>query len=273
MDNSPIHKKLGAPSAALLKLLTALCTIAMFSNICLAFRYLLNYYIPMTQKQDFFSMMGGRVEFYRGMYNPTSDAVWLAAMAPDAKHVLDVGVGTGGVALCYLANHPDASVTGIDVSPDMLAAAARNAERNNRHIILTHADITTWRTDETFDLVMTNPPYFKGTPAKHNAHHNADLDIWTRRCLARVRPNGIFCTVVDAGVGADIIAIMQKRCGDITLFPLFGGTNTAERLVIRGKLGSRGPMRVYAGLSMNDERILRDGLTIDDIFTKLASKC
>ncbi len=54
--------------------------------------------------------MGGRVRMRRGFYNPTSDAVWLAAMAADtpAKTVLDVGIGTGGAALCLAANRPDA---------------------------------------------------------------------------------------------------------------------------------------------------------------------
>ena len=55
----------------------------------------------MTQKQEIFTLMGGRVRFYRGRYNPTADAVWLAAFGAGrpVKTVLDVGVGTGGAAL------------------------------------------------------------------------------------------------------------------------------------------------------------------------------
>ena len=45
----------------------------------------------MTEKQDIFTIMGGRVKMRRGIYNPTSDAVWLAAFVDDTpKTVLDV---------------------------------------------------------------------------------------------------------------------------------------------------------------------------------------
>lgn len=218
----------------------------------------------MAQKQDIFTLMGGRVRLWRGRYNPTSDAVWLAAMAADtrAQTVLDAGVGTGGAALCLMANNPDAVVTGLDISPEMLAECGANAELNGRAIELIKADITTWRTNRTFDLVITNPPYFKGTPAKHNAHHNADLALWTRKCLARVKPRGTFVIVVDAAAAATIIAQMAEKCGDIEIMPLFGAHKTAERVLLRGRLGTRGPTLIHAGLSMNTEAVLRDGLTI-----------
>lgn len=218
----------------------------------------------MAQKQDIFTLMGGRVRLWRGRYNPTSDAVWLAAMAADtrAQTVLDAGIGTGGAALCLMANNPDAAVTGVDVSPEMLAECGANAELNGRAIELIKADITTWRTNRTFDLVITNPPYFKGTPAKHNAHHNADLGLWTRKCLARVKPRGTFVIVVDAAAAATIIAQMAEKCGDIEIMPLFGARKTAERVLLRGRLGTRGPTLIHAGLSMNTDAVLRDGLTI-----------
>lgn len=218
----------------------------------------------MAQKQDIFTLMGGRVRLWRGRYNPTSDAVWLAAMAADtrAQTVLDAGIGTGGAALCLMANNPGAAVTGVDVSPEMLVECEANAELNGHAIELIKADITTWRTNRTFDLVITNPPYFKGTPAKHNAHHNADLGLWTRKCLARVKPRGTFVIVVDAAAAATIVAQMAEKCGDIEIMPLFGARKTAKRVLLRGRLGTRGPTLIHAGLSMNTEAVLRDGLTI-----------
>lgn len=226
----------------------------------------------MAQKQDIFTLMGGRVRLWRGRYNPTSDAVWLAAMAADtrAQTVLDAGVGTGGAALCLMANNPDAVVTGLDVSPEMLVECGANAELNGRAIELIKADITTWRTNRTFDLVITNPPYFKGTPAKHNAHHNADLGLWTRKCLARVKPRGTFVIVVDAAAAATIVAQMAEKCGDIEIMPLFGARKTAERVLLRGRLGTHGPTLIHAGLSMNTEAVLRDGLTIATALSTLS---
>lgn len=209
----------------------------------------------------------------RGHYNPTSDAVWLAAFAPArAKTVLDVGIGTGGVSMCILANNPEAKITGIDTSDKMLDACRENAELNGANIDLIIADITTWRTDKTFDLVVTNPPYFNGTPARHNAHHNADLKTWVARCVARVRPMGTFCIITDAATVGTVIAEMAKKLGDITIIPLFGARDVAERVLVSGRMGSRGVSVLHRGLPMNYEPVLRDGLTIADTLSKLSQK-
>ena len=225
----------------------------------------------MNTKQEIFTLMGGRVKMHRGAYNPTSDAVWLAAFAPtNAKTVLDVGIGSGGVSLCMLAHNPSASITGLDTSTDMLTACAQNAVLNNADLELIQSDIYTWRTARTFDLVVTNPPYFFGTPARHNAHHNADLGTWVSRCIARVRPMGTFCIITDAATVSTIISIMAPRLGDINIFPLFGGRDTAERVLISGRLGTRGTSTLHRGLSMNCDMILRDGLTISEALTTLS---
>lgn len=227
----------------------------------------------MNTKQEIFSLLGGRVKIYRGNYNPTSDAVWLAAFAPtNAKNVLDVGIGTGGVSLCLHTHNPNAKITGIDTSTNMLNACAQNAKLNNVDIKLVNADITTWRTSDTFDLVMTNPPYFNGTPAHHNAHHNADLPQWVARCIARVRPMGTFCIITDATTIGTVIAEMSKKLGDIHIIPLFGAKRTAERVLISGRLGTHGISTLDQGLSMNCEPILRDGLTIADFLSKLGQQ-
>ena len=237
---------------------------------------MLNYYIGMSEKQAVFTLVGGRVKIRRGIYNPTSDAVWLSAFAADvrAKSVLDIGVGTGGAILCLLATNPNIqSATGIDISDDMLTECAQNAEINNRDIELINADIMSWRTSRTFDLVITNPPYFKGTPAHHNAHHNADIKNWIKHAAARVKPRGTICAIVDSAVVSDVIGILSERCGDITILPLFSKKQVAERVLVRARVGTHGGTIVYRGLDMNNENVLRDGLTIADTFSKLGWKC
>lgn len=229
--------------------------------------------MAMNIKQDFFTLLGGRIQMRHSHYNPTSDAVWLAAFAPtNAKTVLDVGIGSGGVSLCITAHNPNTKITGLDTSDQMLNAARINSELNNIDLELLSKDIYTWRTDRTFDLVITNPPYFNGTPAQHNAHHNADLTNWINRCLARVRPMGTFCIITDAATTATAIGAMSKKLGDIKIFPLFSGKPTAERVLLSGRLGTRGITTIYQGLPMNYDPILRDGLTIDDILSKLPQK-
>jgi tRNA1(Val) A37 N6-methylase TrmN6 len=228
----------------------------------------------MSTKQAIFTLMGGRVEMHRSFYNPTSDAVWLAAFAPThAKTVLDVGIGTGGVSLCLLAHNSEAQITGIDNSPEMLDECRKNIVLNNRAIELIEEDIFKWKTERTFDLVITNPPYFTGTPARHHAHHNVDLTRWVARCMCRLRSMGTFCIITDATTIAIVLPEMTKKLADIKIFPLFGGKDTAERVLISGRLGTRGISSVHRGLSMNYEPVLRDGLTIEEALSKISQTC
>jgi hypothetical protein len=74
-----------------------------------------------------------------------------------------------------------------------------------------------------------------------------------------------------------IAALHDGKFGNIEIIPLSGSMpyalcpmpSHAERIIIRAKLGARGAARLYAPLSMQDERVLRDGLTIDQLFTRL----
>lgn len=234
----------------------------------------MNYYIGMSEKQAIFTLLGGKISFYRGIYNPTSDAVWLAAFAPLArvKSVLDVGIGTGGVSLCALVHNPDLKITGIDVSDKMLSECQKNFELNKKDVNLINSDIFSWKTAQTFDLVITNPPYFMGTPAHHLAHHNIDLTLWIRKCIARVKPHGYFYMITDAATVANVISEINRSCGDIHILPLFGAKKDAERVMIGARHGTKGITVVHSGLDMNNSAVLRDGLTIDNMLAKLTMK-
>ena len=231
----------------------------------------------MSEKQENFTLLNGRVTMKRSIYNPTSDAVWLAAFAHTGKQiktVLDAGIGTGGVALCLLAHSPDLVVTGVDNSDEMLEICQANAELNNAKIKLENQDILKWSTTDRFDLVLTNPPYFWGTPStKHNAHHNIDIRSWIKRSGARVTSNGYIAVIVDANFADVVIATLNDRhFGEIQVFPLFGAKNTAERVLIRARNGCRTGATFYRGTSMNNDAILRDGLTIDALLATLESE-
>jgi release factor glutamine methyltransferase len=76
----------------------------------------------------------------------------------DAPRVLDVGTGTGAIALSIAHEHPGSRVTASDVSPDALALAAENAERLGLAVDFRLGDIRDGL-DGSFDLVVSNPPY------------------------------------------------------------------------------------------------------------------
>lgn len=79
----------------------------------------------------------------------------------DTPTVLDVGTGTGAIALAIADEHPGARVTGIDASADALALAAENAERTGLggRVTLARHDLGDGLPGGPYDLVVSNPPY------------------------------------------------------------------------------------------------------------------
>jgi release factor glutamine methyltransferase len=77
---------------------------------------------------------------------------------PRGARVLDVGTGSGAVALALKDERPDLHLTGSDLSEDALALARANGERLGLAISWLRADLLAGVPDE-FDAILTNPPY------------------------------------------------------------------------------------------------------------------
>ena len=78
----------------------------------------------------------------------------------DQPRVLDVGVGSGAIALAIADEHPFAHVVGIDSSEAALALAEENRDRADvdGRVRLVHGDLLRG-VEGRFDLVVSNPPY------------------------------------------------------------------------------------------------------------------
>ena len=77
----------------------------------------------------------------------------------DQPAVLDVGTGSGAIALAIKDERPQARVTACDISLEALEVARGNAERLGLEIELLESDLTSALADRRFDLIVSNPPY------------------------------------------------------------------------------------------------------------------
>lgn len=75
----------------------------------------------------------------------------------DAKHIVDLGCGTGFLTARLSERWPGAEVTGFDASPEMLANAARDhAEADWPHLAWRQGDIAGWRPSAPVELIYSN---------------------------------------------------------------------------------------------------------------------
>lgn len=89
--------------------------------------------------------------------------------------VLDVGTGSGCLAIALKYERPGWQVTALDNSTDALESAKANAELNSVEIKFLEADFAqehTWKNLDLFDLIISNPPYI---PDKE--FENLDLQV------------------------------------------------------------------------------------------------
>lgn len=232
-------------------------------------------------------LLGGRVTLRQRTagYRAAVDPVLLAAAVAikPGERVLDLGCGTGAVALCLLARQPGAVVTGLDIDPDNIAMAAQNARDNNVADRFTPlvGDILAppAALPGGFDHVVMNPPYLPAARAQperrddpHTVETGARLQDWLDFALRRLADRGSLTVIHRADRIDAIVAGLHGRAGGIALYPIWPKAGqAARRVIVRARKGARAPARLGPGLVLHDadgafgaaaEAVLRNGAAL-----------
>ena len=111
-----------------------------------------------------------------------TDGVLLGAWADGGRRILDIGTGTGLVALMMAQRYADAEVTGIEIDDEAAAQAKENAAASpfSGRVRIEAVSLQTFTCDTPFDAITCNPPYYDNSlncpdESRNTARHTTSL--------------------------------------------------------------------------------------------------
>jgi release factor glutamine methyltransferase len=157
-------------------------------------------------------------------------AVRVIGSGPKPCRVLDLGCGSGCIAICLKKLRPEALVTALDVSGSALAVARRNAISLGADITFIENDLLKGAALDglTFDVIATNPPYVPSEviPGLQREVQREPLTAFdgggdglgmyrriAQEAPLRLSPGGILLTELGAGQRQCVEEILHKRGG------------------------------------------------------------
>lgn len=142
--------------------------------------------------------------------------------------IIDIGTGSGCIAISLAKNIPNAQVTALDVSVDALATAQKNAQNNKVDIAFKNQNILeTNDLQERFDVIVSNPPYvrdlekveIKKNVLDYEPHlalfvENENALIFYKKIaeLAQknLKPNGFLFFEINQYLGREMIGMLEE---------------------------------------------------------------
>jgi len=116
---------------------------------------------------SYFDFKQFRLTQNRQVFKLSTDSVLLGAWAKSEKttHILDIGTGTGILALMTAQRFPNAQIDAIDIDADAVQCATFNFEQSkwNDRLQIHHSSLHNFISKELsgYDLIISNPPYFQ----------------------------------------------------------------------------------------------------------------
>ncbi len=147
-----------------------------------------------------------------------TDGVLLGAWAPadGAARILDVGTGSGLIALQLAQRNPQAQIVAVEVDPEAAGQAQQNVDRSpwKDRVEVVCCDFRTYQSAVPFDLVVSNPPYFVDAlkcpdQLRSAARHTGGLnyDSLFRRSVPMLSQQGQVSIIIPAEVEKQVVDV------------------------------------------------------------------
>jgi tRNA1Val (adenine37-N6)-methyltransferase len=155
----------------------------------------------------------------KNVFRVGTDGVLLGALTniTNASKVLEVGTGTGLISLMLAQRNPNAEFLGIDINEDAVNLTQFNFENSPFTSRLKNIlqDFKTFKTEEKFDLIVSNPPYFEASDSEKDKIARQTVELNFSQLISKssilLSENGIFSVIIPVEVGGGFIEICKEN--------------------------------------------------------------
>ena len=165
-----------------------------------------------------------------------TDGILLGLLSPACgNRILDIGTGSGLVALLLAQRNNKAHITGIDIDCGAVRQAADNFRASpwSSRLQSLQADATIYADSQPFDLIVSNPPYYENSPDAANSSRDAARrteNLTHSQLIAAavslLAPDGFFSVILPTSISDDFV----HECWQ-------SGLHLSSRHLIRTKVG------------------------------------
>lgn len=148
-----------------------------------------------------------------------TDGVLLGALAQiqGKKRVLEAGSGTGLISMMLAQRNPEASFLALDINPEAVGLSTMNFKNSpfSERMKAVLADYKDFEPKETFDFIVSNPPYFEvsGSSKDKIARQTVELNFsqLISKSAELLSKSGIFSVIIPAESGDEFIETAEQH--------------------------------------------------------------
>lgn len=183
----------------------------------------------------------GKAYFYDRLFSLNSDTLIprpeteelvsqvLKLLGSETTQVLDVGTGSGCIAISLALEAPQSQVSAWDVAPEAIAKAQENARQLGAKVTFQQQDVFAWEEDaKIWDIIVSNPPYVLDAEKAEMEAHVLDYEphlalfvpdedplkfyrVIGDMAQARLKPGGYLCFEINRAFGAQNVALAEAQ--------------------------------------------------------------
>ncbi|CAI8711250.1 tRNA1(Val) (adenine(37)-N6)-methyltransferase [Chryseobacterium sp. IT-36CA2] len=156
-----------------------------------------------------------QIQQSKDVFRVGTDGVLLGALADveHASNVLEVGTGTGLISLMLAQRNTKAHFLGLDINGEASVLTQLNFKNSPFQARLKNAfqDFKTFETEERFDLIVSNPPYFEESGSEKDKVARQTVELNFMQLISKVSQllseDGIFSVIIPVEAGGIFISI------------------------------------------------------------------